>query len=65
MAEFAQNTAKNASTIYTLFELHYDIHSQLLFEEDFDICSKFCSIHELADELRDPIEIFCHNQLHA
>ena len=40
MAEFAYNNAKNASTGYTLFELNYEYHPRVSYEEYFDPCLK-------------------------
>ncbi len=52
MVEFFYNNAKNASTDYTPFELHYGYHSQVLFEEDVNSCLKSRSANKLVQKLR-------------
>ncbi len=65
MAEFAYNNAKNASTGHTLFELNYGYHPKIFFEEDVDPRLRSCSANELAEELRQLMEVCCQNLLHA
>ncbi len=65
MAEFAYNNAKNASTGHTPFELNCGYHPRVSFEEDVDLCSRSCSANELAEELRELMEVCYRNLLHA
>ncbi len=65
MAEFAYNNAKNASTGHTPFELNCGYHPRVSFEEDIDSRSRSSSANELAEELRELIEVCCQNFLHA
>ena len=59
MAEFASNNVKNASTGYTPFKLNCGYHPRVSFEEDVDPRSRSCSADELAEELKDLIEVSC------
>ncbi len=61
MAEFAYYNAKNASTGHTPFELNYDYHPRVSFKEDVDPCSRSRSTNELAEELRELMEVCCQN----
>ncbi len=65
MTEFAYNNAKNASTGYTLFELNCSYHPRVSSEGDVDSRSRSCSANELAEELRELIEVCCQNLLHV
>ncbi len=65
MVEFAYNNAKNASTGHTPFELNYGYHPRVFFEEDVDPYSRSRSGNELAEELRELMEVCCQNLLHA
>ncbi len=65
MAEFAYINAKNASTGHTFFELNCGYHRRVSFEEDVDPRSRSRSANELAEELRELIEVCCQNLLHA
>ncbi len=65
MAEFVYNNAKNASTSHTSFELNYGYHPKVSFEEDIDPRSRSRSANELAEELRQLMEICCQNLLPA
>ncbi len=65
MAEFAYNNAKNASTSHTPFELNCGYHPKVFFEEDVDSRSRSCSVNELAEELRELMEVCYQNLLHA
>lgn len=65
MAEFTYNNAKNTSTGYTPFKLNYGFHPQVLFWEDVNPCSKFRSASELADKLRELMEVWYQNLLHT
>ncbi len=59
MAEFAYNNTKNASTGYTPFELNCGYYPRVPFEENVDLRSRSRSINELAEELRELIEVCC------
>ncbi len=65
MAEFAYNNAKNTSTGHILFELNYDYHPRVSFEEDVDPYLRSRSANELAEELRELMEVCCQNLLHT
>ncbi len=65
MAEFVYNNAKNTSTGHISFELNYGYHLRVSFEEDVDPHSRSRSANELAKELRELIEVRCHNFLYA
>ncbi len=65
MAEFAYNNAKNACTGHTPFELNCGYHPRVSFKEDIDSRSRSRSANELADELRELMEVCCQNFLHA
>ena len=65
VVEFTYNNAKNTSTGHTLFELNCSYHPQVSFEEDINPRSESRSTDELANELRELIEICCQNLLHA
>ncbi len=65
MAEFAYNNAKNASTGHTPFELNCGYHPRVSFEEDVDSHSRSRSANELAKELKELMEVWCQNLLHA
>ncbi len=65
MAEFAYNNTKNASTGYTPFELNCGYHPRVSFEEDVNLRSRSRSANELAEELRELMEVCCQNLLHA
>ncbi len=65
MAEFAYNNAKNASTGHTPFELKCGYHPRVSFKEDVDLRSGSRSASELAEELRELMEVCCQNLLHA
>ncbi len=65
IAEFAYNNAKNASTGHTPFELNCGYHLRVSFEENVNPRSKSRSANELAEELRELMEVCCQNLLHA
>ncbi len=65
MAEFAYNNAKNASTGHTTFELNCGYHPRVSFEEAVDRRSRSRSAIEMAEELRELMEVCCQNLLHA
>ncbi len=63
MAEFAYNNAKNVSTVHTPFELNCGYHPKVSFEEDVDPRSRSRSANELAEELRELMEVCYQNLL--
>ena len=65
IAEFAYNNAKNASTSHTLLKLNYDYHLRVFFEEDVNSHLKSRFTKKLAKELKELIEVYCQNLLHA
>ncbi len=65
MAEFVYNNAKNVSTGHTSFELNCGYHLRVFLEEDVDPHSRSRFANELAKELRELIEVYCQNLLHA
>ena len=65
MAEFAYNNAKNASTGHMPFELNYNYHSQMLYEEEVDPRFKSKLANELLAELKELMIIYQKNLHHA
>ncbi len=65
MAEFAYNNTKNASTGHTPFKLNCGYHLRVSFKEDVDPRSRSRSANELAEELRELMEVCCQNLFHA
>ena len=65
MAEFVYNNAKNASTGHTPFKLNCGYYLKVSFKEDVDSRSRSCSANELAEELRELMEVCCQKLLHA
>ncbi len=65
MAEFAYNNAKNVSTGHTPFEVNCGYHPRVSFKEDVDPRSRSRSANELAEELRELMEVCYQNLLHA
>ncbi len=65
MTEFAYNNTKNTSTGHTPFELNCGYHPRVFFEEDIDPRSRSCSANELAEELRELMEVCCQNLLYV
>ncbi len=61
IAEFAYNNAKNTSTGHTPFKLNCGYHPRVSFEEDVDPRSRSRSANELAEELRELMEVCCQN----
>ena len=65
MAKFAYNSTKNANTGHTPFELNYDFHPRVFFEDDVNSCFRSRSANKLAKELRELMDICQQNLLHA
>ncbi len=65
MAEFAYNNIKNVNTSHILFELNYGYYLKVSFKEDVNLHSRSHSANELAEELRELMEICYQNLLHA
>ncbi len=65
IAEFAYNNAKNASTGSIPFKLNCSYHPKVSFEEDVDHRLRSRSANELAEELRQLMEVCYHNLFHA
>ncbi len=65
MTVFTYNNAKNASTGHTPFELNCGYHSRVFFEEDVDPRSRSRLANELAEELKELMEVCCQNIFHA
>ncbi len=65
IAKFAYNNAKNASTSLIPFELNCGYHLKVFFNENVNPRSRSYSINELANKLRELMEVCCQNLLHA
>ncbi len=65
MAEFAYNNAKNASISHTFFELNCGYYTRVSFEKGVESRSRSRFANELAEELRELIEVCCQNLLHT
>ncbi len=65
IAEFVYNNTKNASTGHTPFELNCGYHPKISFKEDVNPRSRSYSTNELAEELRELMEVYCQNLLYA
>ncbi len=65
MVEFLYNNAKNASIGHNSFELNCGYHPRVSFEEDVDLRLRSRSANELAEEMRELMEVCCQNLLHA
>ena len=65
IVEFTYNNAKNASIGHTLFELNCRYYPRVFFKEDVDPRSRSCSANELAEELKELIEVCYQNLLYA
>ncbi len=65
MAEFAYNNVKNASTGHTSFELNCGYHPKDSFKDDVDSRLRSRFVNELAEELRELMEVCYQNLLHA
>ncbi len=65
MVKFVYNNAKNATISHTSFKINYGYHLRVSFKEDVDPRSRSRSANELAEELRELMEVCCQNLLHA
>ncbi len=65
IAEFAYNNANNGSTGHTLFELNCGYYPRFSFEEDVDPRLRSHSANELAEELRELMEVCYQNLFYA
>ena len=65
MAEFTYNNPKNASTGHTPFELNFDYHPRVFFEDECDTRSRSSLVKGLVIELRELMNICRQNLLHA
>ena len=65
MAEFAYNNAKNASTGHTPFKLNCGFNPQTSFKDDVDPCSRSCFANKLVKKLRELMDLYQQNLLHA
>ena len=57
MAKFTYNNTENVSTSHTLFELNYEFHSWVLFENNSSSHFRSYLANKLADKLKELIEI--------
>ena len=65
MVVFAYNNSKNASMGHTPFKLNYGYHPSVSFEDKCNARSRSFSAERLAIELRELMNIYCQNFLHA
>ncbi len=65
MVEFGYNNAKKASISHTFIKLNCGYYPRVSFKEDINPRSRLCSANELAEELKELIEVCCQNFLHA
>ena len=65
MAKFAYNNAKNASTGYTPFEPNCGYHPCVFYKEDVNPCSKSKLTDNLANNLRELMNVCWENLQHA
>ena len=65
IAEFAYNNYKNFNTDQTPFKLNCGYYSYVFFKNKCNVCSKSSSAKRLAMKLRELINIYCQNLLHA
>ncbi len=64
MVEFAYNITKNTSNGHTLFKFNCGYHPRLSFKENIDPRSRSRSANELAEKLRELMEVCYQNLLH-
>ncbi len=65
MTEFTKNNAKNTNIDHISVKLNFKYYRKVLFEDAIDFYSKSCSANKLAKELKELIEIYYRNLLHA
>ena len=65
MAEFAFNNTKHASMRYTPFELNYEYHPRIFYEEDIDFNSRSKAADELSKKLMNFIVTYRKNLQHT
>ena len=65
MAKFAYNNIKNASTGHILFELNYDYYPCVSFKNKYGAHFRSSLAKKLATELRELMNVYYHNFLHA
>lgn len=58
IVKFTYNNAKNKTTDHTLFQLNYDYHSYISYEDNIDFRSKSYLANELVKKLKDLILIY-------
>ena len=65
MAEFAYNNAKNTNIGQTPFKLNCGFHPQVFFEDNINFRSRSRSANKLIKKLRELMDIYQQNLLHA
>lgn len=65
MVEFTFNHFRNATISYNLFELNYGYHLQVFFKDEYNTRLQFSLVNRLAIELRELINTYHQNLLHA
>ena len=65
MAEFAYNTAKNASIGHIPFELNCGYHPCIFYKEDLDPCSKSKIAEKLSSKLQNLMAVYQQNLYHT
>lgn len=63
--EFVYNNTKNVSTSHMLFELNYQYHPRISFEDKTDPHSKSYSVNKLVKKLRNLMSICQQNLFYA
>ena len=58
MVEFAYNNAKNVNISYIFFEFNCNFYLYISFEEDIDLCLKFCLAKKWDKKLKNLILIY-------
>lgn len=65
IAEFVYNNAKHTSIDHTVFKPNCGYHPGMLFEDEVNPCSRFCSANKLAKKLRELMLICQRNLFHT
>ena len=65
MAEFVYNNSKNVSTGHTPSKLNCGYHLCISFKNKCDVYSRSFSAKKLAIKLRELMNVYCQNLLHA